>query len=57
VAHPNETLLDEVDARLAINIGRTIFHYLDHKIDAWRKRQTDAAKTIPAVLTDDDVPF
>jgi hypothetical protein len=32
VAHPNRELLDEPEARLVINIGRTVLHYLDAKI-------------------------
>lgn len=52
VAHPNESLLDEIDARLAINAGRTIFHYLDAKVEAWRAEQ--APVTWPS---DDEVPF
>jgi hypothetical protein len=34
VAHPNEELLDEAEARLAINAGRTIFSYIDEKLSA-----------------------
>ena len=32
VAHPNETLLDAVDAELIINAIRTLFHYLTQKL-------------------------
>ena len=49
-------LLDETDARLAINAGRTVFHYLDAKMEAWRAEQAKATRTAPAV-TDDDMPF
>lgn len=56
VAHPNETLLDEAEARLAINAGRTIFHYLDAKVEAWRAQNTKTAQAASS-LTDDDVPF
>jgi hypothetical protein len=55
VAHPNEILLDEAEARLAINTGRTIFHYLDAKVEAWRTQRTTMLAS-PA-LPDDDVPF
>jgi hypothetical protein len=50
VAHPNEILLDETDARLAINASRTIFHYLDAKVSAWRTEP-------PTRASDDGVPF
>ncbi len=32
LAHPNSTLLDDSEAMLAINVTRTIFHYLDAKL-------------------------
>jgi hypothetical protein len=32
VAHPNTELLDEPEALLAINAGRTIFAYVDAKL-------------------------
>ena len=32
VAHPNPSLLDEPEARLVINAGRTLLHYLDEKL-------------------------
>jgi hypothetical protein len=32
VAHPNEQLLDEPEAILAINCARSLFHYIDTKI-------------------------
>jgi len=32
VAHPNESLLEEPEARLVINIGRTLLQYLDAKL-------------------------
>ena len=31
-AHPNEDLLEEAEAALAINLGRTLLHYLDAKL-------------------------
>jgi len=35
LSHPN-TLLEESEAMLVINSTRTILHYLDNKIEAWR---------------------
>ena len=32
VAHPNAELLGEVEARLVINVGRTLLSYLDAKL-------------------------
>jgi hypothetical protein len=32
VAHPNQGLLDEPEARLVINVGRSLLHYLDCKL-------------------------
>ena len=32
VAHPNETLLGEAEARLVINVGRTLLNYLDARL-------------------------
>jgi hypothetical protein len=32
VAHPNEILLSDAEARLAINAGKTVFAYVDEKI-------------------------
>ena len=32
LAHPNEQLLDEAEAMLAINSARTILHYIDAKL-------------------------
>jgi len=32
VAHPNDALLDEQEARLIINVGRTLLQYLDAKL-------------------------
>ena len=52
VAHPNAVLLDETDARLVINAGRTIFHYLSAKVNASREPATAAEP-----LSDDDIPF
>lgn len=37
LAHPN-TLLEEPEAMLVINSSRTILHYLDSKIQAWRNQ-------------------
>lgn len=34
-AHPNETLLGKQEALLVINVGRTILHYIDGKIEEW----------------------
>lgn len=42
VAHPNEELLSEAEARLAINAGRTIFAYIDEKLSSSTK--TDQRK-------------
>ena len=42
VAHPNPVLLDETDARLVINASRTIFHYLEAKVNASREPSTAA---------------
>ncbi len=57
VAHPNEILLDEPEAMLAINAARTILHYLDAKV---LKHRNDVAKkkTAPvAALDDAGMPF
>jgi hypothetical protein len=32
VAHPNEQLLGEAEARLAINAGKTVFAYVEEKL-------------------------
>ena len=32
LAHPNEEILEETEAILAINSVRTLFHYLDRKL-------------------------
>lgn len=32
LAHPNETLLSDAEARLAINAGKTVFAYIDEKV-------------------------
>jgi len=34
-AHPNEDLLGRNEALLIINVGRTLLHYIDAKIDEW----------------------
>ncbi|MCB6182493.1 abortive infection family protein [Leeia sp. TBRC 13508] len=33
VAHPNDSLLSEAEATLAINVIRTLFHYISAKVD------------------------
>jgi hypothetical protein len=33
IAHPNEGLLEDAEAMLAINSARTLFHYLDAKVE------------------------
>lgn len=33
IAHPNEVLLDESEAILAINCSRSLLHYLDSKLN------------------------
>ena len=33
IANPNESLLEPAEAMLAINSARTLFHYLDAKIE------------------------
>jgi hypothetical protein len=32
IAHPNAALLGEPEARLVINVGRTVLNYLDAKL-------------------------
>lgn len=32
LAHPNQTLLDDAEARLAINAGKTVFAYVDERV-------------------------
>jgi len=56
VAHPNEVLLDEPEAMLAINSARTILHYLDSKIVRYR---SDLAQQNSKAAADaeDDIPF
>ncbi|MCO6439203.1 MAG: abortive infection family protein [Phycisphaerae bacterium] len=59
VAHPNEVLLDEPEAMLAINAARTILHYLDAKLAKHRKDKeirVRKAQTVTAPC-DDDIPF
>jgi hypothetical protein len=34
-AHPNENLLGENEALLIVNVGRTLLHYIDAKVDEW----------------------
>jgi hypothetical protein len=54
VAHPNETLLDEAEARLVLNGAKTILAYLDEKL-------TDKPASQPADILactyDDEEPF
>jgi hypothetical protein len=59
VAHPNEALLDEPEAMLAINAARTILHYLDAKLAKHRKDQATSKQESQEVTTpfDDDIPF
>lgn len=45
VAHPNEELLDELDARFVLNASKTIFLYLDAKVNAWRKSASTQVDT------------
>ena len=59
VAHPNEALLDEPEAMLAINAARTILNYLDAKLTKHRKDQETRKQEAQKVTTpfDDDIPF
>lgn len=34
LAHPNQSLLDDAEARLAINAGKTVFSYIDERVSA-----------------------
>lgn len=52
VAHPNAVLLGDCEARLVLNAGRTVFTYLDEKIQAWRET-TEHSRTV----NDEDMPF
>lgn len=45
VAHPNEALLDEPEAMLAINATRTILHYLDAKLTMHRRQEATTQQT------------
>lgn len=38
VAHPNEVLLADAEACLAVNASSTLFHYLESKMDTWRNQ-------------------
>ena len=38
LAHPNDALLDDEEAMLAINAAQTILHYLDPKLRGRRRR-------------------
>ncbi len=56
VVHPNIALLDEPEAMLAINAGRTILHYLDAKLAKYKNAQ--APKKVEAAIgSNDDLPF
>jgi hypothetical protein len=44
VAHPNEFLLEEAEALLAINSARTILHYIDLRIKTHKRRAPRKAK-------------
>lgn len=59
VAHPNEALLGEPEAMLAINAARTILHYLDAKLTKHRKDQATRKQEAQKVATPfhDDIPF
>lgn len=59
VAHPNEVLLDEPEAMLAINAARTIIHYLDAKLTKHRKDQNTSKQEAlkGTALFEDDIPF
>lgn len=59
VAHPNEALLDEPEAMLAINAARTIIHYLDAKLAKHRKDQATSTQEARKGSTPfaDDIPF
>jgi hypothetical protein len=58
VAHPNEELLDEPEAMLAINAARTILHYLDTKLTIHRKALKETTREVPAITAPfDDIPF
>ena len=41
LAHPNSNLLEEPEAMLVINAARTILHYLDVKLDAYKLKARD----------------
>jgi hypothetical protein len=59
VAHPNEALLGEPEAMLAINAARTILQYLDAKLTKHRNDQATRKQEAQKVTTpfDDAVPF
>jgi hypothetical protein len=57
VAHPNEALLDEPEAMLAINAARTILHYLDAKVSKHRNDEAKKKAAPIAALDDGDIPF
>jgi hypothetical protein len=72
VAHPNTDLLGVEEARLVINIGRTLLSYLDEKLgvsEAGQHAGTTAERTEPPApasgtaasagpsLLEDDIPF
>lgn len=53
VAHPNEALLDEAEARLVLNGARTILAYFDEKLVT---RPEPAPAVVPACEFDEE-PF
>lgn len=73
VAHPNTDLLDVEEARLVVNIGRTLLAYLDEKLSApgvaqqvgsvpgWAKpppaSSSAAATPAGSSALDDEIPF
>jgi hypothetical protein len=54
VAHPNESLLDEAEARLVLNCAKTILAYLDEKLI---DKPTSEPAAVPAYGYDDEEPF
>jgi hypothetical protein len=54
IAHPNESLLDEAEARLVINAARTILAYLDEKLT---DKSDSGSASVPTVGGDSVEPF
>ena len=50
---PEEELLEEAEATLAINATRSIFNYLEHKIQNYRDEEIQSAHRASV----DDIPF